>query len=124
MKPFRIGYELALCDANLAKLIEKFFVPHMRLMREWGHLDLKSMRFSEEPSIFTHLPESYLQDMLDVMNEIIKLNPINHKVFKDEAVLDVTEFCIAILQTDSKVITNPYIKTKAVDLLAIFQQSD
>ena len=58
--------------------------------------------------------------MIDVMTEIIRLNPINHKAFKDESIIDVTEFCIAILQTDSKVITNPYIKAKAIDLLAVF----
>ena len=60
VKPFRIGYELALCDANLARLIEKFYATHMRLMRKWGNLDFKTMRFSEHPGIFSHLPESYL----------------------------------------------------------------
>jgi Ubiquitin elongating factor core len=97
LKSFRIGYELALCDMNMAKMIEKFFGTHMKLMRDWGHLDTKWIRFSELPGIFCHLPESYLQDMIEVMNEIVKINSINHKAFRDEAIIDVTEFCIAIL---------------------------
>ena len=41
LKPFRIGYELSLCDSNLAKLLEKFYMTHMRLMRLWGNFDQK-----------------------------------------------------------------------------------
>jgi len=38
--------------------------------------------------------------------------------------LNSTEFCLAILRTEAEVITNPYIKAKALELIAIFHQAD
>ena len=46
----------------------------MKLMREWGGFDVKNVKLSDDPGIFCHLPENYLQDMLEVLPEIIKLN--------------------------------------------------
>ena len=43
LKPFRIAYELTLCDGNLAKLLEKFFTVHMRLMKDWGKFDARNV---------------------------------------------------------------------------------
>lgn len=39
LKPIRMAYELALCDNNLAKLLEKFYLVHMHLMKLWGEYD-------------------------------------------------------------------------------------
>ena len=39
LRNFRISYELALCDQNMAKMIEKFYLVHMKLMKDWGEYD-------------------------------------------------------------------------------------
>lgn len=96
----------------------------MRLMREWGRFDQKKVKLSEDPGIFCHLPENFMQDMIDVISEIIKVNIQGYKAFKIETILDATEFCLALLRTEAEVITNPYIKAKALELIAIFHQAD
>ena len=62
--------------------------------------------------------------MFDIMTEIIKISPIGHKTFSAEMIINMSEFCIALLRTDSAVITNPYIKAKALEIMAIFHQAD
>ena len=39
LRNLRISYELALCDQNMAKMIEKFYLVHMKLMKDWGEYD-------------------------------------------------------------------------------------
>jgi len=58
--------------------------------------------------------------MFDIMTEIIKISPIGHKTFSTDMIINMTEFCISLLRTDSVVITNPYIKAKALETMAIF----
>jgi len=78
------------------------------------------VKFSEEPGIFCHLPENFMQDMIDVMSEIVKISPFGHAAFSSETVVNVTEFCLAILRTEQSVVTNPYVKAKALELVSIF----
>ena len=61
-----------------------------------------------------------MQDMFDVITEIIKISPVGHKTLSTEMIINMSEFCIALLRTDSVVITNPYIKAKALEIMAIF----
>lgn len=75
LRPYRIAYELILCDNNLAKTIEKFYTVHMKLMKDWGKYDEKKVKLNDEPGIMCYLPENFLQDMIDVMTEVIKVNP-------------------------------------------------
>jgi hypothetical protein len=41
-----------------------------------------------------------------------------------ETIVKLVEFALAILRTDSETITNPYVKAKALELIAIFIYSD
>lgn len=41
LKNFRISYELVLCDNYLAKLLEKYYTIHMKLLRDWGDYNEK-----------------------------------------------------------------------------------
>jgi hypothetical protein len=93
-------------------------------MREWGSYDSKRVKFSDEPGILCHLPENFIQDMIDVTSEIIKINMLGHKAFSLDTLINLTEFCLTILRTDSDVITNPYAKAKALELISIFHTSD
>jgi hypothetical protein len=45
LKNFRIAYELTLCDPFLAKLVEKFYTVHIKLMKDWGHYNEKDVKF-------------------------------------------------------------------------------
>jgi hypothetical protein len=47
----------------------------MKLMREWGGFNDRHFKLSDEPGIFCHLPENFMQDMLDVMTEVLKVSP-------------------------------------------------
>lgn len=92
----------------------------MKLMREWGGYNDLRVSLSNDPGIFCYLPENLMQDMFDVMSEIIKVNILGHKAFSYDTIINSTEFCLALLRTDNDVITNPYIKAKALELIAIF----
>jgi len=96
----------------------------MKLMRDWGQYDPKQARFSDCPPLFTHLPESQLQDMIEVFTEILKIHPRGVFAFSKEVVVNMIEFCIAILRSKKECITNPYAKAKALELVSIFVQTD
>ncbi len=124
LKQFKVSYELTLGENGLAKMLEKFFTVHMKLMREWGNMDKLEVCFTKGTGLFAHFPESYLQDLIDMFTEAIKMNPRGHKCLMNETVINLTEFCLTILRTDSQVITNPYLKAKALELVVIFLYSD
>ena len=42
----------------------------------------------------------------------------------NETAITIYEFCITLLRTDSKSITNPYTKAKALELMTNFIYSD
>ena len=73
----------------------------MKLMKDWGKYDEKNGKLSDEPGIMCYLPENFLQDMIDIMSEIIKINQQGHKAFSTDAILNTTEFCLTLLRTDS-----------------------
>jgi Ubiquitin elongating factor core len=54
----------------------------------------------------------------------MKLSPKGLKTFSMETIINIIEFCLVVLRTDSSVITNPYIKAKALELIAVFVYSD
>jgi hypothetical protein len=62
--------------------------------------------------------------MIECFTEIIKINPRGAKAFNPETIINLSEFCITILRSDTKIITNPYMKAKALELLAIFIYAD
>lgn len=96
----------------------------MKLMREWGGFDIKRVAFSDDPGILCHLPENFNSDMIDVITELIKINIQGHKAFSVETVINATEYCLTLLRTSNDVITNPYAKAKALELISIFHVSD
>ena len=74
--------------------------------------------------LFCYLPEGFILDLIDSFTEIIKLNPRGVKTFNPESIINLTEFCITILRTDTKAISNPHVKAKALELIAIFIYAD
>jgi len=96
----------------------------MKLLREWGNFDAKKVKMSDNPGIFCHLPENFIQDLIDVFSEIIKINILGHKAFHVDTIINATEFCLTLLRTDNEVITNPYAKAKALELISIFHVAD
>lgn len=52
------------------------------------------------------------------------MSPKGAKILPVESIINLTEFSLIILRTDSKTITNPYIKAKAVELITIFIYAD
>ena len=96
----------------------------MKLMREWGGFDNKRMKLSDQPGIFCHLPENFMQDLLDIVSEILKVSPHGHRAFSPDFITNATDFCLTLLRTEAEVITNPYIKAKALELIALFHQAD
>ena len=38
-----MAYELTLCDPFLAKMLDKYYTVHMKLMRDWGFYDEKTV---------------------------------------------------------------------------------
>lgn len=125
LRPLKFSYELSLCDSSLAKLVERFYTVHLRLMRDWGEYDPKEVKFGgRHPNLFCYLPENFFSDFIDVFTELIKTNSKEHKAFTNETAVALYEFCIALLRTDSKSITNPYTKAKALELMTMFIYSD
>lgn len=115
---------MTLCDSNLAKLLEKFFTVHMRLMKDWGEFDAKNISFGGRPHLFCFLPENFLTDMIECFTEIIKIHPKGYKAILTESVIAIFEFCMILIRTDSKSITNPHTKTKALELMTLFLYLD
>lgn len=65
-----------------------------------------------------------MQDMLDIVSEVLKVSPLGHKTFAPEFIINATDYCLTLLRTDAEVITNPYIKAKALEMIALFHQAD
>jgi Ubiquitin elongating factor core len=126
LKNYRLGFELALCDQALAKMLEKFFTVHIQLMREWGEYDEKTVKFggNNHPNLFCYLPENFLTDFIDSFTDIMRTNSREYRAFMPETIVSIYEFCLAILRTDQKSITNPYTKAKALELMTLFVYSD
>ena len=101
LKPFRIAYELVLCDPNLAKVLEKFFIVHMQLMKDWGQYDAKTCRFQSKANLFCYLPENFFIDFIDSISELLKLSSRGFKIYMSDSIVGFYEFCIALLRTDS-----------------------
>ncbi len=70
------------------------------------------------------MPESFFSDLIEAFTELIKLNSKGAAALQKETIINLTEFCLAILRTNSKAISNPYIKAKALELIAIFIYAD
>jgi len=102
LRNFRISFELSLCDNNLAKLIEKFYLVHMKLMKDWGEYDEKLVRFGgkDHPPLFCYLPENFLGDMIECFSDILRTNSREFKVFMPDTAVAIYEFCIALIRTD------------------------
>lgn len=122
-----MAYELSLCDMNLARLLEKFYMIHMKLMKDWGEYDEKQARFGGKdtlPKLWSYLPENCISDFIDSFTEIIKCNPKEHRAFSSETIVGIYEFCLAVLRTNSRFITDKYTKAKALELMTVFVYSD
>jgi hypothetical protein len=76
------------------------------------------------PNLFCYLPENFFLDLIDGFSEIMKTNNREHKAYMNETAITIYEFCITLLRTDSKSITNPYTKAKALELMTNFIYSD
>ena len=102
LRNFRIAFELALCDYNLAKLIEKFYLVHMKLMRDWGEYDEQKARFGvkDHPNMFCYLPENFLRDLIECFSDILRTNSKEYKAFMPDTAVAIYEFCIALIRTD------------------------
>ena len=102
LRNFRIAYELALCDMNLARMIEKFYLVHMKLMRDWGEYDEKQVRFGskDHPNLFCYLPENFLGDMIECFSDILRTNSKEYRAFMPDTAVAIYEFCITLLRTD------------------------
>lgn len=77
LRSFRLAFELALCDQNMAKMIEKFYLIHMKLMRDWGEYNEKNCRFGKDgthANLFCYLPENFFGDLIDAFSDILKVN--------------------------------------------------
>jgi hypothetical protein len=70
------------------------------------------------------LPENFIGDLIECFTDILKLNPKGFKAFMPDTAVAIYEFCIALIRTDSKIITNPYTKAKALELMTFFVYSD
>ena len=105
-------------------MVEKYYLVHMQLMKEWGEYSAKNVCFSKIPALFFHLPDSMLQDLIEVFSELIKLNPKGSMVFQKETIITLFEFCLIIMRTNAESISNHYIKAKALELIAIFIYAD
>ena len=70
------------------------------------------------------MPESFFTDLIDSFTEIIKISPRGINIFAKETIVNLTEFCLTIIRTDSKTISNPYTKAKALELIATFMYAD
>lgn len=119
-----MAYELTLSDSFLIKALEKYYTVHIKLMKDWGEYNEKNVQFSDIPKLFCHLPESFFSDLIEAFTELIKLNIKGVGAIQKETIINLTEFCLAILRTNSKAISNPYIKAKALELVAIFIYAD
>lgn len=62
--------------------------------------------------------------MIEAFTELLKFHIKGTCAIQKEMMINLTEFCLAILRTNSKAISNPYIKAKALELIAIFIQAD
>ena len=74
--------------------------------------------------MFCYLPENFFSDFIESISDILKVHPREHRAFSNEVILRIYEYCIALLRTDSKSITNPYTKAKALELMTTFIYSD
>jgi len=126
LKNYRLSFELALCDQALAKLLEKFFTVHIRLMQVWGEYDEKAVKFGgmDHPNLFCYLPENFLTDFIDSFSDIMRTNSKEYRAFMPETIVSIYEFCLTVLRTAQKSITNPYTKAKALELMTLFVYSD
>ena len=130
LRNFRIAYELALCDQTLAKLAEKFYAVHMSCMKIWGNFEEKQVKFGgggangSHPNLFCYIPENFLTDFIECFSDIMRANPRGYKAFMAETAVQIYEFCLAIIRTDQKSITNKYTKAKALELMTLFVYSD
>ena len=120
-----MAYELCLCDSALSKLVEKLYTVHIMLLKIWGEYDEKTAALGRQhPNLFCYLPENFLSDLIDSFTEILKSNTRPSKVFSKETVIAVFEFCIILIRTDGKTITQPYVKANALELINYFLYSD
>lgn len=130
LRPFRIAYELALCDNHLAKLLERFYLVHFHLMKQWGEFNPHTFSFGgggsggSAPNLFCFFPENFLTDVIECFTELVKTHPREHRVLMNETIISIYEFCLILLRTESSSITNPYTKAKALELMTIFIYSD
>ena len=70
------------------------------------------------------MPESFFGDLVETFDSIIRTNSKECRAFLPETAVSIFEFCLTIIRTDQKSITNPYTKAKALELMALFIQSD
>ena len=62
--------------------------------------------------------------MIECFSNILRINAKEYKAFMPDTAVAIYEFCIALLRTDQKSITNPYTKAKALELMTLFVYSD
>ncbi len=70
------------------------------------------------------MPENFLGDFIEAFSDILRVNPREYKAFMPDTAVAIYEFCIGLIRTESKIITNPYTKAKALELVTLFVYSD
>lgn len=59
-KDLRISYEISIMDPHLTKMLEKFYIVHIKLMKDWGEYQENQAQFGSSPQLFCHMPEGML----------------------------------------------------------------
>ena len=74
----------------------------MRLMRDWGEFDESKAQFGSKghPVLFSYLPESFLVDLIETFDCVIRTNSKECRAFLPETAVAIYEFCLGIMRTD------------------------
>jgi len=62
--------------------------------------------------------------MIDTFTEILKASQKHYKVYAVETIVALWEFCITVIRTETKVLTQPYVKANALELMTLFIYTD
>lgn len=104
-----MAYELMLLDTRVIRQIYGFYDIFFEFMKSWGGYDAATAKISSEPvkEIMKQLPETILEDMIELYNFTFTNNRQQILTFQREDLINIIEQAIVVLRS-KEAITNPY----------------
>jgi hypothetical protein len=120
-----VTYDLSTESNEFVAACSTYCQVMIELLLKWGNVSEKTglLPTNPVPTLYQKLPDYILEDIIEFYMHIMHFSNSGWKHFPRDHILPLFKFCVVVLKSE-KVISNPYIKAKILELMALFTAGD